>query len=85
MVAYVVSSSNPHFATVDLFSRLWWSVELNCKFPLELYPLGKGLLDSSILIHYLHIIPLSVSTNITFNNYMLHYTSTESVHHFSDF
>ena len=66
---------------IDLVSGLLSCVELNRTFPLELHLLGKDFPNGTNLNHCLPIIPLSVFTNTTFNNYILHCTSIEGASH----
>ena len=68
-------------AVIDLVKGLFSCIELNRSVPLDLQPPGKGLPEGDTLNNYLRTISPIVSTNITSNNSILHYTLGEGIPH----
>ena len=64
-------------ADINLVKGLLSCIELNRDFPLELQPHGKGLPEGTSLNHYSPTIPVSIPSNLSHVNSLLHHTSAE--------
>ena len=66
-------------ADINLVKGLLSCIELNRDFPLELQPPGKGLPQDVSLNHYSPTIPVSVPSNLSHANSLLHHTSADGI------
>ena len=66
-------------ADINLVKGLLSCIELNRDFPLELQPPGKGLPEGTSRNHYSPTISVSVPSNLSYANSLLHHTSTEGI------
>ena len=56
-------------------------IEFNRDLPLELQPPGKGLPEDTSLNHYSPTIPVSIPSNLSHSNSLLHHTPAEGIPH----
>ena len=66
-------------ADINLVKGLLLCIELNRDFPLELQPPNKGLPDGASLNHYSPTVPVSIFSNLSNANLLLHHTSSEGI------
>ena len=66
-------------ADINLVKSLLSCIELNRDFPLELQPPGKGLPEGTSLNHYSPTVPVSVPSNLSHADSLLHHTSAEGI------
>jgi len=66
-------------ADINLVKGLLSCIELNRDFPFELKPPGEDLPEGASLNHYSPTIPVSVPSNLSHANSLLHHTSAEGI------
>ena len=66
-------------ADINLVKDLLSCIELNRDFPFELQPPGKGLPEGASLNHYFHTVSVSVPSNLSHANSLLHHTFAEGI------